>query len=112
MDTSVGSQTSAIEDMQTLLTAFHADLLSNILSMSKPPPWQLCGDEITVLVTNLLDYYSQRKQQNGGDGGVVEKMDECVERLAQLLQLSLSSELLDLRPGECAWLIDVMGLDA
>ncbi len=98
MDTLVKSL--SVDDMQTLMTSFHANLLSNILSISKPPPWQLCDDEITSLVTNLLAYYSERKQQEGREGSMAEKMDECVERLAQLLQLSLSSKLLNLRPGE------------
>ena len=84
-------------DTQTLVASLHADLLSGILSLSKPLPCQLSGDEVAVLVANLLKYYTQRKMTDGRE--LVEEMDECVERLAQLLQISLSSGLLMLGSG-------------
>ncbi len=87
------------KDIQMILTSLHADLLSSILSLSKPVTCQMSGKEMAVLIANLLGYYSNRKQR--GEEEMAEKMEECVERLAQLLQISLSSGLLNLRPGKC-----------
>ncbi len=98
MDTS-SSKSLDDKDMQMILTSLHADLLSSILSLSKPVTCQMSGKEMAVLIANLLGYYSHRKQR--GEEEMAEKMEECVERLAQLLQISLSSGLLNLRPGEC-----------
>lgn len=96
------------EDVHTILASLHADILSNILSLPKPLTCQLSGDDIAVVVAALLSYYSQRTQekeasakQRGGEGcSLSGKMDDCVERLAQILQICLSSGLVDLRPGE------------
>ena len=98
MDTS-SSKSLDDKDMQMILTSLHADLLSSILSLSKPVTCQMSGKEMAMLIANLLGYYSHRKQR--GEEEMAEKMEECVERLAQLLQISLSSGLLNLRPGEC-----------
>ncbi len=98
MDTS-SSKLLDNKDMQIILTSLHADLLSSILSLSKSVTCQMSGKEMAVLIANLLGYYSHRKQR--GEEEVTEKMEECVERLAQLLQISLSSGLLNLRSGEC-----------
>ena len=84
-------------DMQPLIASLHADLLSGILSLTKPLPCQLSGDDVAMLVANLLKYYTQKKLSVGGE--LVDKMEECVERLAQLLQISLSSGLLMLGAG-------------
>ncbi|XP_064406174.1 uncharacterized protein LOC135351161 [Halichondria panicea] len=97
MDTS-SSKSLDDKDIQMILTSLHADLLSSILSLSKPVTCQMSGKEMAVLIANLLGYYSHRKQR--GEEEMAEKMEECVERLAQLLQISLSSGLLNLRPDD------------
>lgn len=108
-DTQGGSK----EDTHSILASLHADLLSNILSLSKPLTCQLSGDDIALVVAALLGYYSQRMQQGkeaeaklgGGERSSLSgKMDDCVERLAQILQICLSSGLINLRPGEWVWL--------
>ncbi|XP_064406170.1 integrator complex subunit 15-like [Halichondria panicea] len=105
MDTS-SSKSLDDKDMQMILTSLHADLLSSILSLSKPVTCQMSGKEMAMLIANLLGYYSHRKQR--GEEEMAEKMEECVERLAQLLQISLSSGLLNLRPDDVSGLASTL----
>ena len=93
-------------DMHSLIASLHADLLSGIVSLTKPLPCQLSGDEVAVLVANLLKYYTQQKLSTGGE--LVDKMEESVERLAQLLQISLSSGVLKLGAGACNVVLDYL----
>ena len=109
--TSTGTECDVKESTHSILASLHADLLSNILSLSKPSKCQLSGDDIAVVVAALLGYFGQRTQQEteaklrGEERSSLSvKMDDCVERLAQILQICLSSGLINLRPGEWVWL--------
>ena len=89
-------------DFGSLVAKLHADLLSVILSHSKSFRYlALTSDSIAVLVATLLGFSQQLRKT---EGGVASKMSECVERLAQFLQIGLSTGIILLNPGE-SWVV-------
>lgn len=98
-------------DFQTLMAKLHANLLSVILSDSQSFPHEtLTSDHVAVIVAALLGLSNhqptQLKKRGKGeekkkeDGDRNQDLDESVERLAQLLQISLSTGLLALSSGK------------
>ena len=82
-----------------LVAKLHAELLSVVLSHSKSfRPRSLTGDSVAVIVAALLGFDQQLRSGEGGAGG--SRMNEAVERLAQFLQISLSTGILALNPGQ------------
>ena len=116
-------------EMSAIVTKLHADLLSLIHSHSQLLGYKsVSGDDVAVVVAALLGLRNKlsksggggggggrqqdgtgRKRDGGrmaaatgggGGGGGVPRMEESVERLAQFLQISMSSGLLALKQGE------------
>ena len=105
-------------DFQTLMVKLHANLLSVILSDSQSfLHGTLTSDHVAVIVAALLGLSKHQpmqlkkrgkaewkkqvgKGEDGGDESKSEDLDESVERLAQFLQISLSTGLLQLSSGE------------
>lgn len=95
-------------DFQTLIAKLHANLLSVILSDSQSFPREtLTSDHVAVTVAALLGLsnYKPTQLKKRGKGEEREDrdknkgLDESVERLAQFLQISLSTGLLALSSG-------------
>ena len=89
-------------DFDSLTANLHANLLAVILSHSKSiRHGALTGDSIAVVVATLLKYSQLVKDFGESDGETISgKVDEAIERLAQFLQISLSTGLLPLNGGE------------
>lgn len=97
-------------DFKTLIARLHANLLSVILSDSQSFPHEtLTSDHVAMTVAALLGLSNHHPTQlkRRGKAGEEEKpqernqdLDESVERLAQFLQISLSTGLLALSTGE------------
>lgn len=127
-----GKETSVKpEDFQTLIAKLHANLLSVILSDSQSFPREtLVGDHVAVTVAALLglsNYQPTQLKKRGkltttsaattttvaeteyGESGEKNQLlDESVERLAQFLQISLSTGLLVLSPGNLWCIVMVL----
>lgn len=108
------------EDFQTLISKLHANLLSVILSDSQSFLRDtLTSDHIAVTVAALLGLSHHQPAQlkkrgkaaaaaaaaaeergQGGEGENHQELEESVERLAQFLQISLSTGLLVLSSGK------------
>ena len=109
-------------DFKHLVAQLHAEVLSVLLSQSQTPSHPsrattcLNSDDVAKIVATLLTF--NQKQQVGGagtgrEGGAGreeggekmrrkvqgQKMEECVERFAQFLQISLSAKVLQLKAG-------------
>lgn len=113
-------------EFQHLLAQLHAELLSALLSLSQAPALStscpaaitdsLNSDDVAMIVAALIAFSSRpdvdvgggtvRNFQGGEEGrGECEevkgdKMEECVERFAQFLQISMSGKVLQLESGE------------
>ena len=113
-------KSSQDEDFRTLVSQLHANILSVILSDSQSFPRDtLTSDHIAVTVAALLGLSRHqpaqlKKRGKGGGGAAVvgeernqgeklgenqQELEESVERLAQFLQISLSTGLLVLSSG-------------
>lgn len=61
----------------------------------------LSSDDVAMIVAALIAFgrgegkEEGRKSDHDGGGG----MEECVERFAQFLQISMSTKILQLKPG-------------
>jgi hypothetical protein len=107
-----GREKNAEEDFQTLISKLHANILSVILSDSQSFPRDtLTSDHIAVTVAALLGLSRHQpaqlkrrgkggvaaaatEERNQGEGENHQELEESVERLAQFLQISLSTGLL------------------
>ena len=97
-------------NFKTLIAKLHANLLSVILSDSQSFPHEtLTSDHVAMTVAALLGLSNHHPTQlkRRGKAGEEEKaqeknhdLDESVERLAQFLQISLSTGLLALSTGK------------
>lgn len=113
----ISTSSNSTEDR--LLAQIHAELLSALLSLSQSQSSatatmaaSLNSDDIAMIVAALIAF-SQRLEvgvagrqpaQERGNGELGEKtgdrkMEEAVERFAQFLQISMSTKLLQLKPG-------------
>lgn len=111
-------------DYQGQLARLHAEVLSALLSVchtsSSPQPSPLTSDDVAIIVAALLAFsqkqevdrkkmnsvkqevrrdVKQKVKQEGVFCGCGESMEQCVERFAQFLQISLSTKILQLKPG-------------
>ena len=99
-------------DFRALVAKLHANLLSVVLSDSQSFPREtLTGDHMAVTVAALLGLSHHQPAQlrkrgkaapvavEEGEGGKSRELEESVERLAQFLQISLSTGLLVLSSG-------------
>jgi hypothetical protein len=111
------------DDFQSLLARLHAEVLSSLLSLSVSRSGNsvlpaLSSDDVAMVVAALLAFShkpasvaggsgTERKDKsdrdavgrNGGNGGGGSRMEESVERFAQFLQISMSTKILQLKPG-------------
>ena len=107
---------------QEKLARLHAEVLSALLSVShassSPESFSpLSSDDVAILVATLLAFSQKQgvaaetkrakgskvvvKQEakDGMFGACSSMVEQCVERFAQFLQISLSTEVLQLKPG-------------
>ena len=113
-----GRDKNTEEDFQMLISKLHANILSVILSDSQSFPRDtLTSDHIAVTVAALLGLSRHQpaqlkrrgkggvaaaaatEERNQGEGENHQELEESVERLAQFLQISLSTGLLVLSSG-------------
>ena len=127
--TKIGSKNND-DDFQHLLAQLHAEVLSALLTLSQSQVFSrsnaissLNSDDVAMIVAALIGF-NQKQEVGGAEGGgrsgqkVVggrgggggrrekeltegSKMEECVERFAQFLQISLSVKVLQLKSGRC-----------
>lgn len=107
----VSSKSSQPKDFTTLMADLHANLLSLLLSGLYQPPIQLMGkhghlltgndmrDIISALLGIKEKLSSSSEQSRALLSSLDSWMDESVERLAQFLQILLSTGLLSMKQG-------------
>ena len=118
--------TTKESDNQGRLARLHAEVLSALLSVghtsSSPHPSLLTSDDVAIIVATLLAFsqkqevekkttkavkhevrweVKQEVKKEVGDCGGDASMEQCVERFSQFLQISLSTKVLQLKPGLC-----------
>ena len=90
------------DDPDSLFAALHASLLSVVISRSSATQGScvaLSRDDVAVIVAALLGI--EQHTQSMWRKFVKSRMDECVERLAQFMQIGLSNGMVNLSPGVC-----------
>lgn len=91
------------EDASSLVAALHASVLSVVLSRSSNTQSNypaLSRDDVAVIVAALLGFKQELwSTKMKSDHFVKSRMDECVERLAQFMQIGLSNGTVDLSAG-------------
>ena len=107
----VASKSSHPKDFTTLMADLHANLLSLLLSGLYQPPIQLMGkrghiltgNDVRDIVSALLGFKEKLSSSSEQSRTVLSSlgslMDESVERLAQFLQILLSTRLLSIKQG-------------
>ena len=107
----VATNSSQPKDFTTLMADLHANLLSLLLSGLYQPPIQLMGkhghlltgSDVRDIVSALLGFKekltSSSEQSRSVTLSLSSWMDESVERLAQFLQILLSTGLLSMKQG-------------
>ena len=99
------------KDVATLVSNLHANLLSLLLSGLQQSPHQLSGkhgplvtvDDVRTIVSTLVSYrekVSSGELSRAATSSLGCWMDESVERLAQFLQILLSTGLLSMKQGK------------
>ena len=113
----VASKSSHPKDFTTLMADLHANLLSLLLSGLYQPPMQLMGkrghiltgNDVRDIVSALLGFKEKLSSSSEQSRTVLSSlgswMDESVERLAQFLQILLSTRLLSIKQGTCTCII-------
>lgn len=100
-----GSNPRDTDDFDFLMAGLHVKLLSVVLSHSKMlANWAFTTGDLCVIVSSLVGYGRQvADASSGGDGQGGElpaRMDECVERLAQFLQIVHSTGVVMMKAGK------------
>lgn len=127
-ETGSGDDIKNVCDYQEQLARLHAELLSALLSIShssstSSSPSSLTSDDVAIIVATLLAFSQKLEVEKAKEKeaklkvkpepgwevkkegvfiGCGENMEQCVERFAQFLQISLSTKVLQLKSG--TWL--------
>lgn len=89
-------------EFRSLTSRLHADLLTTLTVLPKGVIRELFStDELVVLVASLLDFgqHVQTLSQPPSSEGHQKAMEAAMDRLAQLLQIGLSTGAIVLQPG-------------
>ena len=102
--TTATSENKFVVEYRTEMSRLHANILSYMLSLSVNSPASvavLATNDVSLLVANLLDLYRRTSggSEKDSEEAKEQRMGLSLERLAQLLQIGLSANIITIKPG-------------
>ena len=106
---SLAEDDHGIKEYRSQMSLLHTELLSSMVSLGHTSSLSISvlpTDELAIIVANLLDY--SQSIEWADDSG---KMEMSLNRLAQILQIGLTSNVMSLTTGEVfGWLLLAISL--